>query len=264
MISIGDFSMICRVSKKTLRYYAEIGLLMPVYVNDITGYRYYSEEQVKTMLFIQKLKCYRFSLKEIKELIEDETQLLNVLEAKKEQLNAEMVSLEMHLKEITEDIKTLKRKDDVYNITLVDVNTMSLLTSKCYADECEVEGAYKEHFSKLLKKQHQEALDMTGPPLVMFHQDHFDDKMPITFALQVSPSHKAVEFTPGLCVKTVLKGSYKRLPFVYADQIKWIEHNGYEVRGPLFEVYINDPTEVIEENLVTEVYCPVNKRLKNE
>ena len=66
MLSIGEFSNICKVSTKTLRYYAEIGLLEPSEVNPENGYRYYSIEQLKTMLFINRLKSYSFSLDEIK------------------------------------------------------------------------------------------------------------------------------------------------------------------------------------------------------
>ena len=33
MLTIGEFSNICRVSTKTLRYYAEIGLILPDEIN---------------------------------------------------------------------------------------------------------------------------------------------------------------------------------------------------------------------------------------
>ena len=33
MLSIGEFSKICSVSTKTLRYYAEIGLIIPDEIN---------------------------------------------------------------------------------------------------------------------------------------------------------------------------------------------------------------------------------------
>lgn len=33
MLSIGEFSMICKVSTKTLRYYAEIGFIFPSKIN---------------------------------------------------------------------------------------------------------------------------------------------------------------------------------------------------------------------------------------
>ena len=56
MLSIGEFSKICNVSTKTLRYYAEIGLILPDEINNENGYRYYSIEQLETMLFIKRLK----------------------------------------------------------------------------------------------------------------------------------------------------------------------------------------------------------------
>ena len=68
MLSIGEFSNICKVSTKTLRYYDEIGLLKPSEINPENGYRYYAIEQLEKMLFINRLKSYSFSLDEIKAL----------------------------------------------------------------------------------------------------------------------------------------------------------------------------------------------------
>lgn len=70
MLSIGEFSNICKVSTKTLRYYDEIGLLKPSEINPENGYRYYAIEQLEQMLFINRLKSYSFSLEEIKPLLE--------------------------------------------------------------------------------------------------------------------------------------------------------------------------------------------------
>ena len=53
MLSIGEFSKICQVSAKTLRYYDEIGLLRPEEINPENGYRYYRVEQLERMLFIK-------------------------------------------------------------------------------------------------------------------------------------------------------------------------------------------------------------------
>ena len=75
MLSIGKFSNICRVSTKTLRYYAEIGLLLPSEVNPENGYRYYAIEQLETMLFINRLKAYHFSLEEIGDILKSDTPL---------------------------------------------------------------------------------------------------------------------------------------------------------------------------------------------
>jgi len=70
LLSIGEFSKICEVSTKTLRYYDEIGLINPDEINPENGYRYYSIRQLKKMLFINRLKSYHFSLEEIKAILQ--------------------------------------------------------------------------------------------------------------------------------------------------------------------------------------------------
>ena len=72
-------------------------------------------------------------------------------------------------------------------------------------------------------------------------------------------------FCPGLCLKTVVQGSYLQLSSVYAKQIEWAEREGYENSNALYEVYVTDPTEVSKESeLVTEVYYPVKKRVSKD
>ena len=66
MLTIGEFSRICRVSTKTLRYYETMGLLQPWLVNPATGYRFYTADQFGTMRLINRLKAYNFTLEEIK------------------------------------------------------------------------------------------------------------------------------------------------------------------------------------------------------
>lgn len=72
MLTIGEFLNICRISTKTLRYYAEIGLILPDEINPENGYRYYSINQLVKMLLINRLKAYCFSLDEIKSIFESE------------------------------------------------------------------------------------------------------------------------------------------------------------------------------------------------
>ena len=48
------------------------GLLLPNEVNPETGYRYYSIDQLETMLLINRLKSYEFSLEEIGEILRSE------------------------------------------------------------------------------------------------------------------------------------------------------------------------------------------------
>ncbi len=66
---IKEFAELCSVSVRTLHYYDEIDLLKPNFVDESTGYRYYSED---SLLRMQEIMFYReldFSLKSIKEIL---------------------------------------------------------------------------------------------------------------------------------------------------------------------------------------------------
>ncbi len=47
LLSIGQFSALCRLSPKALRLYDELRLVVPVRIDPATGYRWYSAGQVE-------------------------------------------------------------------------------------------------------------------------------------------------------------------------------------------------------------------------
>ncbi len=68
MLKISDFAKLSRVSVKALRLYAEVGLLNPVQVDPFTGYRYYSEEQLKPaklMLVLRRLDMPLLTIRQV-------------------------------------------------------------------------------------------------------------------------------------------------------------------------------------------------------
>ena len=113
MLSIGEFSKICKVSTKTLRYYDEIGLIKPSKINPENNYRYYSIEQLETMLFINRLKQYNFSLEEIRTIITSE-EMLNEkkcleLYKKKKQFEKQIQIYSQITERLNKDIAVLKQ-----------------------------------------------------------------------------------------------------------------------------------------------------------
>ena len=62
-----------QVTVKTLRHYEQKGLLLPDEVDEWTGYRYYSIEQMQKLQSIRDLQSLGFSLDEIKELYDDDS-----------------------------------------------------------------------------------------------------------------------------------------------------------------------------------------------
>lgn len=138
MLSIGEFSNICKVSTKTLRYYAEIGLLEPREVNPENGYRYYAIEQLEKMLFINRLKAYSFSLDEIMAILQsEEIQDDNLHRAfihKKYEIEKQVDNYRQLLTQLESDISAIERGKsimsymDKIDVQLVDVPKMYLLS----------------------------------------------------------------------------------------------------------------------------------------
>ena len=276
MLSIGEFSKVCKVSTKTLRYYAEIGLILPNEINKENGYRYYSIEQLETMLFIKKLKSYNFSLDEIKIILKSEElkeeKLYSYLIKKQREIHKQMKELNNTLEQINNDISNLKQGKSIMSymedldVKFVEVPSMNIIYIRKMVQECEFVEEYSNCFGKILNKIKDNKLAITAPPMVLFHSSEYspfglDTEFAIPVKEYVTGSR---EFNPGLCLKTVVKGPYSDLSSVYARQLEYAEKEGYEAKDALFEVYVTDPTTVESESkLITEVYYPIKKILKD-
>jgi len=70
MYSIGQLSRRTGISIRTLRYYDELSLLKPAKVAE-SGYRYYSNEEIRLLQHITALKELGFTLASIKELLSE-------------------------------------------------------------------------------------------------------------------------------------------------------------------------------------------------
>lgn len=96
--TIGQFAGKHQVSKKTLRYYRDIGLLEPAGIDPVNGYAFYEDEQVEKMKNIQYLRRLRFPLEEIRTLLQLEPEFWSDLL----QLKLEIVRSEGRLLQVVE------------------------------------------------------------------------------------------------------------------------------------------------------------------
>lgn len=68
---IGEFSKATGVSKRMLRHFDKMELLSPSHIDDFNGYRYYDSEQIMTVNKVKHLQGFGFTLKTIKNLINE-------------------------------------------------------------------------------------------------------------------------------------------------------------------------------------------------
>lgn len=79
LLSIGDFAVTTTLSAQTLRYYHSEGLLVPVEVDERTGYRGYTFEQVHRALLIVALRGAGVSIRGVRAVLDTPDLLPEVL-----------------------------------------------------------------------------------------------------------------------------------------------------------------------------------------
>lgn len=108
MYSIHELALLSGVSKRTLRYYHELNLLLPEQVTD-KGYRLYGTKQVDQLQHILFYKQFGFSLEEIKKLLAEEADERNErLEKQYQRLKEEKERLDSLIQTLSKTIEYQK------------------------------------------------------------------------------------------------------------------------------------------------------------
>ena len=130
MYKIGEFSKIVNIPVRTLRYYAEYGVLVPSETDKYTGYKYYSDANVEEAKLIKLLKSLDFSLDEIIDCRDDINadvlekkkfeikEKINLLKLKYQKLSFMQDELEVNEKETNGKVLRREEKmmiDKIYN-----------------------------------------------------------------------------------------------------------------------------------------------------
>lgn len=265
MLTIGEFSRICFVTKKTLRHYDEIGLLRPEHIAD-NGYRYYTVDQLQTMRLICRLKTYEFSLPEIAAVLAnpDKESLAECLLEKQKQMEAALEKTNRTLTQLKQDVEKLKRRMDIMNEKIV-VQTVELAPVKLYSMRKTMNvQEIGQGFDQLCREAEKKHLHMVGAPKVFYWGEGFshDEDNDMELAIPVSDDLPGLREQPGgLHCYTSFVGPYVQESFMaaYAGLAKWIEDNGYRVCGLPFDNYVRGGMGVPPSEFVTEVYFPIEK-----
>jgi DNA-binding transcriptional MerR regulator len=155
MFKIGDFSRLTRVSIRMLRHYDEIRLLKPQSIDNFTGYRLYSVDQIPRVNRIQVLKDMGFSLSQICGLMErdlDSKQLLSLLESRKQKISEVIESEKEKLLRVETLIKLIEKEDSnmKYEITVKNIPSYKVLSLRSIIPAYNTEGKLWEELGAFL------------------------------------------------------------------------------------------------------------------
>ncbi len=94
LYSIGEVHQMTGFSVPTLRYYADMGIVVPEKVDTQTGYRYYSFDDIRRLETVGYLKKAGFSLNEIAMMMQDGNGRDEILGKRLRQTRQQLLSLQ--------------------------------------------------------------------------------------------------------------------------------------------------------------------------
>ena len=271
-LKIGEFSQMMQVTVKTLRHYEQKGLLLPDEVDEWTGYRYYSIEQMQKLNTIRDLQRLGFSLDEIKELydygsytpsirkitekIRETDEQLKLLLARRRQL--------LDWRNSRKEIKTMEKF------------SIQSLPEIIVASHREIIPNYEALGGICVNKIAPEMQRLgckCPPPGYCFTIEHNKEYKPtdidIEYCEQVEElgtdsaiiQFKTIPAIPkALCMKHY--GPYDRFYESYLELFKYIDEQGYKVIGQHRTCYVDGAwNQENEEKWLSILQVPVEKEI---
>ena len=249
LLKIGEFSKLMQVTVKTLRHYEQKGLLIPQTVDEWTGYRYYSIDQMQRLNDIRDLQRLGFSLEEIKDLFDNKSHSPEV-----DQLSAKIEETERQLRTLLwRREQLLQWKDSRKNINTMEKFTIQSLPEIIVASHREVIPNYAALGPMCYEKIGPEMQRLgckCPPPGYCFTVEHNKEYTPtdidIEYCEQVEEmgtdsaiiQFKRLSAIPkALCMKHV--GPYERLYESFTEAFRYMEEQGYKIAGQPRACYID-------------------------
>ncbi|HMQ32572.1 MAG TPA: MerR family transcriptional regulator [Chloroflexaceae bacterium] len=244
MYKISDFAALSRVSAKMLRHYAAIGLLTPAYTDRLTGYRYYTPDQLTRLNRIVALKDLGFPLEQIGTLLDSglsADQLHDALLQRREQVAQRIVEEQRRLAEIDRRLGQLGARRPTYEVLLRPVTPLPAVASRVIvADEREVSDvlhAVEQYVARARARAAQ-------PAMVVYHACapgavEVEVAVPVT-TLVTGASWAQPATLPGapLMACVVHTGDDAGLPDACDALHEWVAVHGYRPAGPYRERYL--------------------------
>lgn len=278
MIRIGDFSRLSQVSVKTLRFYDEKGLLHPILVDPLTGYRYYDFHQLPRLFRILALKDLGFSLEEIGEFLRQDVttgQLRGMLKLRQAEAARTVREDTERLQHVEARLRQIEEEDAVskYDVVIKPVEALRVASVRGIVPTPPEQGPLWGELGAYLAGRH---VRTHGACLALYHDTEYKERDWDIEACQpidddaTEVGRVKIRTLPAVetMACTIHHGPFQTIGQAYEAIMKWIEVNGYRICGAGREVYVReaktDPenqamASQTDPDTVTEVQYPVEK-----
>ena len=262
MYTIGQFSIMTKISKKTLRYYDEIDLLKPAKIDYENSYRYYDEN---SLLIAQQILIYRncnMALEKIKEIINqpmNKNNLKQILETQLEYLNEKMIEIKQSQNILQSIINSLgNKKEESVQELLHDKSTILCIRRRGN------HNTIGEIISELFETALKNGLNVIGSHTIIWHtdKDFSEDSVDMEIFVPIESSNDCNlqnirNINKQKYCEIVHYGSMTTLSSSYAKIFTYIEKKGLRIAGPFEETFKSNRSFVDPQNLEIIVSVPV-------
>ena len=262
MLKIGEFSKLSQMTVKALRFYEKEGLLIPASVDEWTGYRFYTTEQLATAARIKSYRQLDLSIEEIKAIFKGKN-ARKILEEKAKALVNQQKEIDVRLSIINH---ILEKDSMKYQVTIKEIPDMTVYYwEKRLAKYSDMMQVISE-IGKEVRKDNPD-LKCSEPPYEFCEYPDGEYKESDVLVRHVEAVEKVgvesenIKFKklPASKVLSIFhKGSYDEIGEAYAFIMKYAEENGYKIAGLSRECYIDGIwNKKFVEDWLTEVQLPI-------
>jgi DNA-binding transcriptional MerR regulator len=179
LLKIGEFARLGSVSPRALRHYEDVGLLAPVQIDPLTGYRAYQPDQLARLNRIVALKDLGLSLSQVAELLDGVTaeQLHGMLALRRMQLHNVIDVQRAQLARVEARLRSIEREGTV---TIDDIVRKQIPATQVVAIGGPVSQILNEELIPVLNRAEEQfdALDIrkllgddSGPFVTYYTED---------------------------------------------------------------------------------------------
>jgi DNA-binding transcriptional MerR regulator/predicted transcriptional regulator YdeE len=282
MIKIGEFSKLAQVPVATLRYYDQVGLLKPVEVDRLTGYRYYSAGQLPQLHRILALKGLGFSLEQVGAILAEGVtpdQLRGMLRLRHAQISQQLDEAQRQLAEVEARLRQIEREDQLstHEVRLKQVEPLLIASVRAMLPS---HGAVGALFSEVYAALGPHVADALGPhpgeggqTLALCYDTEFKESgvdAAAAFILRCrapdSGRMRVHELPSATVAATIHHGSYDTIGEAHGAILRWIEASGYRIAGPDREIYLYNraPIRRDDSSYITEIQYPIEKERQDD
>ncbi len=271
MIRIGDFSKLSRVAVKTLRYYDEVNLLRPVHVDNFTGYRYYSYEQLSRLNRILALKDLGFSLEQIRELLDEGVspeKMRGMLLLRQGEIKQGVLEEKERLQRVEARLRQIEQEDEMstHDVVIKSAEALKIASVREILPHPSDQGLLWRELESYLGQQR---IRPAGACFSLYHDDEYKERdwdievcEPVSGELPATQRIKVYSLPPVTSMACLVHhGGFTTIGQSYEALMKWIGENGYHIIGAAREIYLREARngDQSDPDTVTEIQLPVEK-----